>query len=446
MRIRLPRPGRSRYDREIRRLAIPALGSLTVEPVYVLVDTAIVGHIGTPELGGVAVAGVVLTSMFAIFNFLAYSTTAAVARRFGAGRERDAAEAGVAALWLGIGLGLALMIASLAASSLIVDAMGASGTVRPHALTYLRISALGLPAVMIMLAATGYLRGLQDTARPFVVLLASNTVNLVLEVWFVIGLGWGVAGSAWSTIIAQYGAAAIFVVVLVRRAATARASMRPIPHEVRAAATLGATFSVRTAALLAALLAATGVAARIGDAEVAAYQITFQLWLLLVLCLDALAIAGQAMTGRFLGAGAAEEARAAGRRMLEWGLLIGVLLTVVLLVVRVPVVALFTPDTEVRTLATQALIVVALLQPIGSVAFVLDGVLIGAGEARWLAVVVTFSTFVVYAPLLVIVLASSAPLWVLWLALGAWIASRALGNLVRFRGDRWQVTGSVRRI
>jgi len=434
----------SPYDREIRRLAIPALGSLTVEPLYVLVDTAIVGHLGTAQLGGLGVAGVVLTSMFAIFNFLAYSTTAAVARRFGAGLHREAAEQGVAGIWLGIGLGVLLAFAGLAGSQLIVDAMGASATVHPYALTYLRISLAGIPAVMIVLGATGYFRGLQNTALPFVVLLASNLLNLVVELVLVFGLDLGVAGSAWSTVVAQWVAATVFVVLVMRRARREGASIRPVATEVRNAGKVGATFSVRTGALLLALLGATAVAARIGDAEVAAYQITFQVWLLLVLGLDAIAIAGQAMVGRYLGAGTATEARAAATRMLQWGLLIGVVLVVVVVLAREPLVAVFTPDDQVRALAAQALLVVALLQPMGAVVFVLDGVLIGAGEARYLAIVTIVATFVVYTPIALLVLAATGPLWTLWLALGAWIAARCIGNVWRFVGDRWQITGSVR--
>ena len=432
------------YDREIRRLALPALGSLTVEPLYVLVDTAIVGHLGTPQLGGLGVAGIVLTSMFAIFNFLAYSTTAAVARRFGAGQLREAAEQGVAGVWLGVCLGAVLAGLGLLFAAPIVDAMGASDVVRPYALTYLRISLIGVPAVMMVLVGTGYLRGLQDTAFPFVVLLASNALNLVVELVLVYGLDRGVAGSAWSTVVAQWTAAIVFVALIGRRARSVGAAMRPVGHEIRDAGKIGAMFSVRTGALLAALLAGTAVASRLGDAEVAAYQIAFQLWLLLVLSLDAIAIAGQAMVGKLLGAGDAAAARAAANRMLGWGVAVGVGLLVLVVVVRNPLVAVFTGDAQVRELAEQALIVVALLQPLGAVVFVLDGVLIGAGEARYLAGAMLVATFLVYAPLAMLVLAAHGTLWQLWTVLGVWVLARAVGNGVRFAGDRWQVTGSVR--
>ena len=202
---------RSPYDREIWRLALPAFGALAAEPLYVLVDTAIVGQLGTRQLAGLAVAGTVLTAAFAVFNFLAYSTTAAVARQVGAGNRRAAAALGVDGVWLAGALGLALAIAGIAASSVIVDAMGASAGVRPYALEYLRISMVGAPFMLLMLAGAGYLRGLQDTRTTLVIAVAANVVNLALEVLFVYGFDWGVAGSAWGTVVAQIGAGVAYV-------------------------------------------------------------------------------------------------------------------------------------------------------------------------------------------------------------------------------------------
>ena len=143
---------RSPHDREIVRLALPAFGALAAEPLYILVDTAIVGHLGTNPLAGLAVAGTVLTATFAIFNFLAYSTTGAVARHLGAGNRRAAAEQGVDGFWLAAGLGVALTVLGFVLSPVIVDAMGASTRVHPFAETYLRISILGAPALLIALA------------------------------------------------------------------------------------------------------------------------------------------------------------------------------------------------------------------------------------------------------------------------------------------------------
>jgi putative MATE family efflux protein len=264
---------RSPHDRDIWRLALPAFGALAAEPLYVLVDTAIVGQLGTRPLAGLAVAGIVLTSLFAVFNFLAYSTTSAVARRLGAGDRREAAELGVDGMWLALGLGIAITLIGIACSSLIVDAMGASPQVRPFALTYLRISLLGAPAMLVMLAATGYFRGAQDTRTPLAIAVGSNVVNLVLELVFVFGLDAGIAGSAWGTVCAQVAGAAAFVVIIAPRVRAEGARVKPRRSGIRQTAVVGGPLIVRTASLLAVFLAATNIAARLGDDEVAAQHV-----------------------------------------------------------------------------------------------------------------------------------------------------------------------------
>jgi putative MATE family efflux protein len=434
---------RNPHDRDIWRLALPAFGALAAEPLYVLGDTAIVGRLGTHQLGGLAVAGIVLTAVFGIFNFLAYATTAAVARRIGAGDRRRAAEQGVDGLWLALELGVGLTVVGLALAPAIVDAMGASADVRPYALTYLRISLVGAPFVLLMLAGTGYLRGCQDTRTTLVVAVAANVVNLVLEVVLVYGLDLGIAGSAWGTVVAQVGAAAVYVTVVGRAVRAEHASVRPDRAGIRAAAVVGGHLVVRTGALLLSLLVATAVASRIGDAEVAAHQIAFQVWTFLALSLDALAIAGQAIVGRLLGAGDATEARAAARRMLEWGVLGGVVLATAVAATSGVLPALFTGDDAVRHLSGRALLVVAALQPVNAVVFVLDGVLIGAGDSRYLAVAMVGAALV-FVPAALAVAASGAGLLALWGAMGLWMGARLAGMGARYAGDAWLVTGAAR--
>ncbi|MEX2255559.1 MAG: MATE family efflux transporter [Acidimicrobiia bacterium] len=435
---------RSPYDAEIWRLALPAFGALAAEPLYVLVDTAIVGQLGTPQLAGLAIAGTLLTAAYGLCNFLAYSTTAAVARQLGAGDRRAAAALGVDGAWLAAGIGVALAIVGLATSSWIVDAMGASPGVRPYALEYLRISLVGAPFMLVMLAGAGYLRGLQDTRTTLVVAVAANVVNLALEVLFVYGFDWGVAGSAWGTVIAQIGAGVTYMVILGRTARAERAPLTPTRAGVRQTAVVGGPLIVRTAALLVVLLATTALAARISDDAVAAHQIAIQVLLFLALSLDALAIAGQAMIGRFLGASSVHEARAAARRMIEWGILVGVAFGVVLALVRPWLVPLFTDDPGVQDLAEQLLLIVAVIQPVNAYVFVLDGVLIGAGDQRFLALAMLAATFAVYAPVAIAVSLGGGGIVALWGALALWSVARAVGVGARYLGPHWQVTGAVR--
>jgi len=250
------------YDRDILRLAVPALGSLAAEPLYVLVDTAVVGHLGRQQLGGLAVAGTLLTTSFLLFNFLAYGTTATVARAVGAGNRRSATSHAVQALWVSLAFGAVLLALGIGLASPAVSVMGARGAVRGYALTYLRISVLGAPAVLAALAGMGFVRGLQDTRTGFVVAGIANVFNLVLELVLIYGFGWGIAGSAWATVIAQYGAAAVFVGIIVRAARAEDVRLEPERAGLRRLFDIGWPLVLRTATLLAALSGATAVADR----------------------------------------------------------------------------------------------------------------------------------------------------------------------------------------
>jgi putative MATE family efflux protein len=429
------------HDREILRLAIPAFGALAAEPLYVLADTAIVGHLGTRALGGLGVAGAILSVAFGIFNFLAYGTTATVARRIGAGDRKAAAEHGVAGVWLALGLGIALAVVGIALSGPIVSAMGASARVAPFARTYLRISLLGAPFVLVALAGTGYLRGLQDTRTPLVIALSANAANLVLEVVLVYGIHLGIAGSAWGTVIAQVAAAFAYLAIVRRNVRASQASGRPDPTQLRAAGAIGAYLTVRTGTLLLAFTAATSIASRIGDAQVAAHQIAFQLWLLLALCLDAIAIAGQSIVGRALGANDADLARATSRRMIQWGVGVGLVLGVLVLALDPLLALVFTRDPAVRNELRPVLVAVALMQPLGGAVFVLDGILIGAGDVRYLALAMAGATLC-FVPCAVLVLTTGAGLIALWGALFVFMAARLYGMGRRFRSNVWLVTGA----
>lgn len=435
---------RSPHDREIVRLALPALGALVAEPLYLLADTAIVGHLGTRPLGGIAISAIVLTSVFGIFNFLAYTTTGTVARHIGADDERAAAEHGIDGLWLAAALGAALTSAGLIAVSAIVDVMGASPGVAPFATEYLRISLLGAPFVLLALAAAGYLRGAQDTRTTLYVAVAANVLNLALEVVLVYGFDAGIAGSAWGTVIAQVVAAGVFLLVIRHRVRPTGASARPRGDGVRAAAVVGSQLVVRTASLLAALLATTALAARISDTALGAHQIAFQIWSLLALGLDAIAIAGQALVGRYLGASDGPGARTVARRMIELGVLAGIGTGLAVVILRPWLPVLFTPDHAVRALTSEVLWVVAALQPLAAVVFVLDGILIGAGDARYLAAAMLVATLV-YAVLLGGLAAAGTGLVMLWLAFGCWILLRAAGLVARYLTDRWVVLGTATR-
>ncbi|GAA3300664.1 MATE family efflux transporter [Streptomyces cinereospinus] len=325
---------RRQHDREIVSLAVPAFGALVAEPLFVLADSAIVGHLGTAQLAGLGVASALLTTAVSVFVFLAYATTAAVARRVGAGDLPAAIRQGMDGIWLALLLGAGVIAVVLPTAPFLVELFGASETAAPYAITYLRISSLGIPAMLVVLAATGVLRGLQDTRTPLYVAVAGFVANGVLNVGLVYGAGLGIAGSAWGTVIAQCGMAAVYLVVVVRGARRHDASLRPDAAGIKASAHAGAPLLVRTLSLRTILMIATAVAARLGDADIAAHQIILSLWSLLAFALDAIAIAGQAIIGRCLGAGDSQGARDVCRRMVQWGISVGLALGVLVVVAR----------------------------------------------------------------------------------------------------------------
>ncbi|MDV7215599.1 MATE family efflux transporter [Streptomyces prunicolor] len=437
------RATRRQHDREIVMLAVPAFGALVAEPLFVMADSAIVGHLGTAQLAGLGVASALLTTAVSVFVFLAYATTAAVARRVGAGDLQAAIRQGMDGIWLALLIGATVIAVVLPSAPALIGLFGASDTAAPYATTYLRISSIGIPAMLIVLAATGVLRGLQNTKTPLYVAVSGFVANAALNVGLVYGADLGIAGSAWGTVIAQWGMAAVYLVVVVRGARRHGAALRPDAAGIRASAQAGVPLLIRTLSLRAVLLIATAVAAHLGDADIAAHQIILSLWSLLAFALDAIAIAGQAIIGRYLGANDPQGARAACRRMVQWGIAVGVVLGLLVILSRPLFLPLFTSDPTVKDTALPALIMVALSQPICGVVFVLDGVLMGAGDGPYLAGAMVV-TLAVFAPAALLVPVLGAGLTALWGAMTLMMAVRMLTLLLRTRSGRWVVTGATR--
>lgn len=431
-------------DREILRLAVPAFLALVAEPLFLLADAAIVGHLGTPELAGLGIAGAVVQTAVGLCIFLAYGTTASVARRIGAGDARGALAQGIDGVWLAVLIGVVATVVGLVSSAWLVGLFGVDEGVAGYATTYLRWAFLGVTPLLVMLAGTGILRGLQDTRTPLVIAVVGNLANVALNVLLVYGLDLGIAGSAIGTDLAQLGSALALVAVVVRAARRAGASLRPDLPGVRRAAHAGVALVIRTLTLRASLLVMTYGAATLGATATAAQQLAMTLWTFLAFALDAIAIAAQAITGRYLGAGDLDVARHATDRMVRWGVLSGVV-TGALLALASPVLGgLFTGDPEVHAVLWPVLLVAALFQPVAGLVFVLDGVLIGAGDGRYLAWAGA-AVLAVFAPLAWLAVGSAPAghgLVALWVAFGVgFMGSRAAVLTVRARGTTWMVPG-----
>ncbi|WP_419840846.1 MATE family efflux transporter [Candidatus Poriferisodalis sp.] len=431
---------RTAYDREILTLAVPAFGALIAEPLYVVTDTAIVGRLGTPQLAGLAIASAILLSAHAALIFLAYGTTGLVGRLIGAGSPRQAVEQGVAGVWMAVGLGVVISLGMWMGSARLVSLFDPTAQVAEFALTYLRISLIGFTALLAAMAATGYLRGAQDTVTPLVVAVGSAVANLLIELVLVFELDMGIAGSAWSTVIAQWGAAIVFVVVVRRHGRAAGATLRLVAAAARRYARVGLQMFVRTASLRGSLVLAAMLAARIGTTELAAHQITAEIWSLASLALDAVAIAGQAIVAKELGANRPDVARAASVRMIGMTIQLSLVFAVALLLARTHIAGIFSTDPAVVSLGGFLLLFVAVSQPINAVAFAFDGIFIGAGDLAFLAwaMVGAAAGFAVLGT--AVRLADLGIGW-LWLALIAFMCFRVAPQWLRFGGQAWLRTG-----
>jgi putative MATE family efflux protein len=433
----------SERDRRIAALAVPALATMAVEPLYTLVDTGIVGRLGTAPLGGLALASSVLNASFWIFNFLSFGTTSRVAFLTGKGDERGAAAVASQGLWLCGCIGIPVGIVLAASAQAIAAAMGGHGPVLAAATTYLRISAIGIPFVLVALVGNGYLRGLSDTRTPFVVVLVANVVNVVLEVALVYGAHLGVAGSAWGTVVAQILSAGWFVVLVAQRAVPVGASLRPVAAEMRRLVVIGRHLFVRTGALLATLTLSTSVAARVDQFTLGAHQIALQVWLFVTLAFDGLAIPAQALTGTLLGQGDASEARHYAGRLLRLGSRFGAGVGALLVVAAPLLPHAFSGDAKVTSRATAALVVVGVLQIPGAVLWVLDGVLMGASDFRFLQAS-TVSALVTFVPVGAAVLKwHQLGIVGIWCGLGGWLCVRLAVNYGRYRGARWTTVAAA---
>ena len=419
--------------RSVPALAAPALVVLAAEPLYLLVDTAVIGHLGTVELGGLAVGGGLLGPVVGLLNFLAYGTTARSARRAGAGDRPGAVAEGVQATWLALALGVGLaVVLQLAVGPLTRLLAGGAGPVADAATTWLRIAVCGLPMLLVALAGNGWLRGVAELRRPMGFVIAGSVLSLVLNPLLVYSAGMGLSGSAVANVCGQTVTAALFLAALRREGAP----LRPQPRAVLAQLTVGRDLLLRAAVLQGSFAVAAAVVARAGTAELGAHQIALQLWMFLALVLDAYAIAAQTLVGQALGARRFADARATVRRVAGWGLGTGVVVAAALLVARPVIAPLFTDDPAVLGQAAVVWWFLALMQPVAGVVFALDGVLMGAGDVAWLRTVTIAAALVGFVPL------SLLSRWLEWGLAGVW-SGLTLFIVLRLVAVGWRVRGSA---
>lgn len=419
-------------------LAVPALGALAAEPLYVLVDTGIVGHLGVAPLAALALAGTVLSTVTTLCNFLEYGATPKVGRLFAVGEREAAAHLGRQAVLLAAALGVVLAALTAALAQPLLALLGGHGHMGRLAALYIRIATIGLPFALIAVASQGYFRGVARLTMPLVVLIGGNVLNALLELWFVYGLHWGIAGSAWGTVLAQAVMAATFIALVGRGDRS-----RPLidRRALRSLARTGGEIFVRTGALYAAFLIAGAVLARTGAASLAAHQIVFQLWNMLALALDAIAIAAQVLVSHQLALRDRETARALATRALAWSLGVGIVCGLAFLALGGVLPHAFTADRRVLDRVHAVWLIFAAMQPLNALVFALDGILLGAGDTRYLALAMVPCSLLVFAPLAIASLLAGWGIVGVWLAIVALIAARFVFNGLRFLGSGWTTAG-----
>ena len=467
-------PTSTSLNRQVLSLALPALGALIAEPLFVLADSAMVGHLGAVSLAGLSLASSILTTTVGLFVFLAYATTATTARLFGAGRRTEGLRAGVDGMWLALLLGLGAGAFLGLTAPWLTEAMGAHGPVAQAAIAYLRASCPGLPGMFVVLAATGVLRGLLDTRTPFVVATGGAVLNIVVNAILLYGVGMGIAGSGAGTAIAQTAMALALAGPIARTARAAGVGLLPHREGLRASLGSGTPLLIRSLSLRVAILATVWAATALGDVSLAAHQVVNALWTFAAFALDALAVAAQALIGTALGQAQRSDADSATsdtevdiaadtdtqsasatagwsidellRRLLAWGAGTGVLIGVLMAAGAAWLPHVFTSDPGVITAATPTLLVAASALPLAGVVYLLDGVLMGAGDGRYLAWA-GLLTLVPYIPLALLIGGGALPevvgtfsgLALLWIAF-AWVfmAARGATTYLRARGTAWR--------
>lgn len=446
------REGHAGLNRSILRLAVPALGALIAEPLLILTDTALVGHLGPAVLAGLGVASTILQTAVGLMVFLAYTTTPIVARRLGAGDRPGAIRAGIEGMWLGLGAGIALALAGVPTAGPLVGLLTTDPAAHAEASTYLTISLAGIPAMLLVIAATGLLRGLQDTRTPLVVSIGGAIINVAVNVGLIYGLGLGIAGAALGTVIVQWGMAAVYIVIAARAARAHRVRLGPGLGPRGETLRASGWMILRTLTLRAALVSVVWVGGRMGVTELAALQVLFVVYNLTTFALDALAIAGQALIGHDLGAGNRDKGRLVTKRLIVWAVGFGGVLAVVFLAGSPVIGAIFTGDPAVLGILPLGFATMAITLPLAGYVFVLDGILIGAGDARYLAIAGVFPLVVLLALEAGVMLGGGALGWsggtalvALWAVFGfGFLGGRALTLWWRSRGDDWMVVGATR--
>lgn len=436
----MEKPKKTSLNRQVLALALPALGSLIAEPVLRMADSILVGHVGTPDLAGLAIGSTVLTLVVGICVFLAYTTTAVTGRAIGAGKRAEGLRLGIQGMWLGALLGGALAIVLIVFAPQIIGLFEAEKQVADLARRYLIVSAPGLVAMLSVLAANGVLRGLLDTRTPLLVTTSAAILNVPVSAFLIFGCSLGVAGAGAGTAICQFFMAIWLWMVVVKKLRVEGVSARPDIQLIFRSGVHGLPLVLRSLFLQAAIVVTTWQATRLGAVTLAGYQILKTLWTLAAFGLDALAIAAQALLANALGEGEERKTRVLIAQLNRWALGFGTLIGLVFAATSGFLPHLFTGDPELLAVCVPGIIVVGFMQPLAALTYIYDGYLIGADDTKYLAKAMAI-VFAIYLPAVLLVGLLPEGAWGLaglWAIYGlVFIGGRAASLWLRIRTDAW---------
>ena len=431
---------------QLLRLALPALVVLAAEPLYVLFDTALVGHLGAIPLAALSVGGTVLAVVSSQLTFLSYGTTARSARYHGAGKPQLARQEGVQASWLAIFVGLAILILMQVFLNPLTKLLTGGGELASDTLSWLRIARFGVPFILLSMAGNGWMRGVQEVRQPPIFVVVGFGVSAILCPALIYGWGFlpsiGLKGSAWANVVGQSLTGILFTIVLIRSAHRYHLSWKPNREIIRQQLRMGKDLIVRSLGFQVCFLSVSAVAARIGAEALGAHQIVWQIWVFTSLLLDSVAVAAQSLVGESLGAHRTTETEQLGKHIVASGTIIAVVIAIIYAALYNVIPRIFTSDSAVLNCVGIPWWFMVCLLPVAGAVFSCDGVLLGAGDAAFLRNVTAGAAFCCYLPMIWLSYSFHWGLAGLWGGFVLFIMVRAVAGLIRQWRGKWIIYGT----
>ena len=429
--------------KQLAAIAIPTLGQLIAEPIFILADTAFVGTISDTALAGLSIGSTIILTSVGLCLFLAYSTTSRVSILMGSGRTREGLKAGTSGMWLATLIGAVLTLAIVGGAYPISYALGARGAVLDSATVYVHTAGLGITETLIAYAANGMFRGLRKANITLWSAVAGAVVNILLDALFIFVFHWGVAGSGIATGIAQWLMCAIVVLYLLPILRRHQVTLKPDFTGVKESAGDGLMLFVRTAALRVGMVATIMVATAMGTRVLASFQVINSSWNLALNVLDAIGVGGQALVGAALGAKNIKLVHSLIKEIERAGIIWGAYVGLLFAIFGYTGAHLFTTDAQTAQIIAVCAVVVGIFFPYHGWLWALDGVLIGAGDFTYLAKLCSVSA-VAHIVFLIITFFAVHGASELIQAIALWLVFnivfmgiRGIGNINRAHTDTW---------